>query len=106
TWLTVGGARLGRGARLAETDPGRGPVDEEDLADEVASRNRPPDAGIAGLGPVVAHEEVVIRSDPRPAPGRLVVAAVGSEIRLVSELPLDVGVAVALPLDLSRPAAV
>src|ERR1700704_55064 len=89
----------GRGARLAKTDPGRRPVDEEHLADEVPPRHRSPDPRIARRRPVVAHEEVVARQDPGPRAGRLVVAPGGLDVGLVELLAVDVHVAVALAHD-------
>src|SRR5437762_2132263 len=49
--------------RLAESNPVRGPVDEEDRADQLVARHRAPRTGVARLGAVVAHHEIAARFD-------------------------------------------
>src|SRR5947209_1115085 len=79
----------------AETDAVQRPVDEEDLADEVRPRHGAPDAGVAGLRPVVAHEEVLPLRH-RPGARRLVVAPARLDVRLLELDVVDVDDSVAL----------
>src|SRR5258706_8804137 len=92
----------GRGARLAKTQSGRRPVDEEHLADQVRAWHRAPDPRIARRRPIVAHEEVVALRDLGPRPRRLVVAPVGLDVRLLQLRTVDVHKAVALAHDFAR----
>src|SRR4051794_6638367 len=50
---------------LGEADPGRRPVREEDLPDQILARDGAPAAGVAGLPAGVAPEEGL---PPRPRP--------------------------------------
>src|ERR1035437_4057667 len=84
-----------RSTRLLEADPVERPVDEEDLADQSRPRHGPPNARVARLRTVVAHEEVVAHGDD-PGARRLVVATRRLDVRLLQELVVDVDDAVAL----------
>src|SRR5581483_1893321 len=76
------------------------PVDEVDRPDQARARNRAPDAGVARVQPVVAHEEVLTLRHARPGV-RLVVAQLRIDVRLLEELAVDVDVAVPLRDDVA-----
>src|SRR5205085_8734529 len=96
--------RFGGALASRNPDSAEGPVDEEDLADDVLPGHEPPDARVAGVGPVVALHQVHARWDPVQRSDRwdvgerlrLVVAAVRLHVRLREPLAVDVRVAVSL----------
>src|SRR5438552_12324357 len=90
-----------RRRRADERDPVRRPVDEEDLADDLAPGDRPPATRVAGRGAVVAHPEVVPLRDS-PGGLRLGVPAVRLDVALGELLAVDVDVSVALRPPLAR----
>src|SRR6266702_1784839 len=87
TMLAKLARRPGCQSALAEPDPVRRPVDEEHRADQVPPRHRAPLARVAGLRPVVPHEEVVALRDPPVS--RPVVAPVLLDVGLLERRPVD-----------------
>ena len=81
--------------RLAERTAARRPEREHPRADQVATRHRSPDAGVAGVDPAVTEYEVVARRNSGPPVG-FVTSQRRIDVRLHETVAIDVDGAAAL----------
>src|SRR3954452_14877199 len=94
---------------LRNSDTAGGPIGEEHLADDALAGDQAPDAGVAGVGAIVALHQVHVLGDARQVPRRrdvvhrprFRVPSVGFDVGLGEASAVDVRVAAALRPDIA-----